>query len=98
MLIATEFNSTGNGGTANDFKNVSNVNIGVGDFPALVEFAVKNSIDLVLPGPEAPLVDGIEAHFRKGVSFFFFLFSSLPPFAIPGTLTLRSSRHPGFRS
>ncbi|KAH8153950.1 uncharacterized protein LAJ45_01717 [Morchella importuna] len=55
----------GNGGTASGFKNVSNVNIGVGAFKELVEFAVKNEIDLVLPGPEAPLVDGIEGHFRK---------------------------------
>lgn len=64
MLIAAH---TGNGGTASGFKNVSNVNIGVGAFKELVEFAVKNEIDLVLPGPEAPLVDGIEGHFRKGM-------------------------------
>lgn len=84
--------STGNGGTGNDFKNVSNVNIGVGDFPALVEFAVKNAIDLVLPGPEAPLVDGIEAHFRKGVLCFVFSISR-------HSLTcIRYSRHPSIRS
>jgi phosphoribosylamine--glycine ligase len=35
------------------------VPIGVLDFPALVEFAVANKIDLVVPGPEAPLVAGI---------------------------------------
>jgi phosphoribosylamine--glycine ligase/phosphoribosylformylglycinamidine cyclo-ligase len=67
MLIAAH---TGNGGTASGFKNVSNVNIGVGAFKELVEFAVKNEIDLVLPGPEAPLVDGIEGHFRKGIALF----------------------------
>ncbi|CUS10818.1 unnamed protein product [Tuber aestivum] len=55
----------GNGGTAHGMKNVSNINISVGDFPALVAFATKNGIDLVVPGPEAPLVDGIEGYFRK---------------------------------
>ena len=33
--------------------------IGVMDFPALVAFAQDNEIDLVVPGPEAPLVAGI---------------------------------------
>jgi phosphoribosylamine--glycine ligase len=35
------------------------VPIGVLDFPALVAFAQDNEIDLVVPGPEAPLVAGI---------------------------------------
>jgi phosphoribosylamine--glycine ligase len=35
------------------------VPIGVMDFPALVAFARDNRIDLVIPGPEAPLVAGI---------------------------------------
>jgi phosphoribosylamine--glycine ligase len=35
------------------------VPIGVMDFPALVEFAGANKVDLVVPGPEAPLVAGI---------------------------------------
>ena len=35
------------------------VPIGVLDFPALVAFAQDNAVDLVLPGPEAPLVAGI---------------------------------------
>ena len=35
------------------------VPIGVMDFPALVAFAQDNEIDLVVPGPEAPLVAGI---------------------------------------
>ena len=33
--------------------------IGVLDFSALVAFAQDNEIDLVVPGPEAPLVAGI---------------------------------------
>jgi phosphoribosylamine---glycine ligase len=35
------------------------VPIGVMDFPDLVAFALANKIDLVVPGPEAPLVAGI---------------------------------------
>jgi phosphoribosylamine--glycine ligase len=35
------------------------VGIGVMDFPALVAFAQDNGVDLVVPGPEAPLVAGI---------------------------------------
>jgi phosphoribosylamine---glycine ligase len=35
------------------------VPIGVMDFPELVEFAQTNRVDLVVPGPEAPLVAGI---------------------------------------
>jgi phosphoribosylamine--glycine ligase len=35
------------------------VPIGVMDFPELVAFAVANKVDLVVPGPEAPLVAGI---------------------------------------
>ena len=35
------------------------VPIGVMDFPALVAFAQDNAIDLVVPGPEAPLVAGL---------------------------------------
>jgi phosphoribosylamine--glycine ligase len=35
------------------------VNIGVLDVPALVRFAQDNAIDLVVPGPEAPLVAGL---------------------------------------
>ena len=37
------------------------VPIGALDFPALVAFAQDNEIDLVVPGPEAPLVAGIDA-------------------------------------
>ncbi|KAG5647547.1 hypothetical protein DXG03_008900 [Asterophora parasitica] len=55
----------GNGGTAQEPKTV-NVDLDPTDFPGLVDFAVKNEITLVVPGPEQPLVDGIETYFRKG--------------------------------
>ncbi|KAI5836496.1 aminoimidazole ribonucleotide synthetase [Schizophyllum commune Tattone D] len=54
----------GNGGT-DSLPKTTNVNISVGDFPRLVEFAQKNEVTLVLPGPEQPLVDGVETYFRK---------------------------------
>jgi len=45
------------------------VPIGVMDFPELVAFAVGNKIDLVVPGPEAPLVAGITDAMRAaGIS------------------------------
>ena len=46
----------GNPGTAEVAENVA---IGALDFPALVSFALANAVDLVVPGPEAPLVAGI---------------------------------------
>ncbi|KZT75087.1 phosphoribosylamine--glycine ligase [Daedalea quercina L-15889] len=55
----------GNGGTAHESK-ATNVDISATDFPALVQFALANDVNLVLPGPEQPLVDGIEEPFRKG--------------------------------
>lgn len=85
-LVASIFVCPGNGGTAHEAKT-TNVDLSPADFPALVDFAVKNDvrnftpytrvsthfskcpqISLVLPGPEQPLVDGVESHFRKGTS------------------------------
>ncbi len=36
------------------------------DFPGLVAFAKEHEVNLVVPGPEAPLVAGIEGFFRAG--------------------------------
>ncbi|KAI8363837.1 phosphoribosylglycinamide synthetase [Choanephora cucurbitarum] len=58
------FVAPGNGGTANGNK-ITNVKIGVSDFDKLVEFAVQNQVNLVVPGPEQPLVDGISGVFKK---------------------------------
>jgi phosphoribosylamine--glycine ligase/phosphoribosylformylglycinamidine cyclo-ligase len=56
----------GNGGT-DSYPNVTNVAIGSGkeSFEKLVEFAQEKKIDLVIPGPEQPLVDGISSYFKK---------------------------------
>lgn len=62
----------GNGGT-DSIAKVSNIPIGSSkaDFPKLVEFAQQNDINLVIPGPEQPLVDGISTYFKKiGVPVF----------------------------
>lgn len=57
----------GNGGTARGLRNVKNIpQIQPNDFQALVTFARAQDINLVVPGPEAPLVDGIEGVFRTG--------------------------------
>ncbi|KAI0639652.1 aminoimidazole ribonucleotide synthetase [Trametes polyzona] len=63
-LVDRIFVCPGNGGTALESKT-TNVNLSASDFPALVDFALKNEVSLVLPGPEQPLVDGIETYFRK---------------------------------
>ncbi|KAK4662096.1 Bifunctional purine biosynthetic protein ADE1 [Podospora pseudopauciseta] len=55
----------GNGGTAGLPKVTNTTAVKPNDYPGLVEFAKKNNINLVVPGPEAPLVDGIEGYFRE---------------------------------
>ena len=47
----------GNGGTAQE--NAENVAIPAGDIAALVAFAREKAVDLVVPGPELPLTEGI---------------------------------------
>lgn len=58
----------GNGGTAHESPKVWNISSEVqpSDYPGLVNFARLHNVNLVIPGPEAPLVDGIEAFFREG--------------------------------
>jgi len=55
-LLTKLFVAPGNPGTATLAENVA---IGVLDIPALIDFALREKIDLVLPGPEAPLVAGL---------------------------------------
>ena len=50
------FVAPGNAGTASLCENV---NIGVNDFEAQKEFCLKESIDMVVVGPEDPLVKGV---------------------------------------
>ncbi|KFH42450.1 Bifunctional purine biosynthetic protein-like protein [Hapsidospora chrysogenum ATCC 11550] len=55
----------GNGGTATCPKVTNVETVSADDFPGLVAFAQTNGVNLVVPGPEAPLVDGVEAFFRQ---------------------------------
>ncbi|CAK5280616.1 unnamed protein product [Mycena citricolor] len=63
-LVESIFVSPGNGGTG-QLPKTSNISVPPTDFPALVSFATQNEITLVVPGPEQPLVDGVETFFRK---------------------------------
>ena len=56
------FVAPGNAGTA---KIASNINIQVNEFAKLADFCIGNSIDLVVVGPEDPLVNGISDYFKN---------------------------------
>ncbi len=56
------FIAPGNAGTANVGENVA---IKADDFDALKSFAVENAIDMVVVGPEDPLVKGIYDDFKQ---------------------------------
>ncbi|MCJ1462500.1 hypothetical protein MMC07_001102 [Pseudocyphellaria aurata] len=58
------FVAPGNGGTAN-FDKVSNIDAKAEDYPGLVRWAKELSINLVVPGPDQLIVDGIEEYFRS---------------------------------
>ena len=55
------FIAPGNAGTA---EAGTNVNISATDFPAIKEFVIANQVDMVVVGPEDPLVKGIYDYFR----------------------------------
>jgi len=55
-LLSKLWCAPGNSGTA---QHAENVPLGALDIAALVAFASDNRVDLVVPGPEAPLVAGI---------------------------------------
>lgn len=54
------FIAPGNAGTA---EVGTNVNIGVNDFEAIKNFVLENGINMVVVGPEDPLVNGIHDYF-----------------------------------
>ena len=51
----------GNGGIEKEFK----VNIPVDDFPAIASFCKEKQIDMVIVGPEVPLVNGIVDYLQE---------------------------------
>ncbi|WP_396636204.1 phosphoribosylamine--glycine ligase [Maribacter sp. R77961] len=56
------FVAPGNAGTAKLGKNIP---IGVNDFEAIKAFVIANSVDLVIVGPEDPLVNGVHDFFLE---------------------------------
>lgn len=54
----------GNAGTANVGENVD---IKATDFPALREFALTRNVDMIVVGPEDPLVQGVFDYFKNDV-------------------------------
>lgn len=58
----------GNGGTASLSKAQNVDKVSATDFQGLVKFATEQNIDLLIPGPEAPLVDGITDYFAQHAS------------------------------
>lgn len=52
----------GNAGTA---EIAENVDISISDFDAIGNFAVDKNVNLIVVGPEAPLVDGIRDYFLE---------------------------------
>lgn len=59
-LCKNLFVAPGNSGTA---KIATNVNIGLTDFEAIKTLVVKSNIDMVVVGPEDPLVQGVHDFF-----------------------------------
>ncbi|HEY8401722.1 MAG TPA: phosphoribosylamine--glycine ligase, partial [Cytophagaceae bacterium] len=59
------FVAPGNAGTAAIAENVA---ISLSDFPSLGQFAIDQKIDLIVVGPEAPLVEGVVDYFRNTAS------------------------------
>lgn len=59
-LLTKLFIAPGNAGTADVGTNI---NISAEDFPAVKELVLKENIDLVVVGPEAPLVAGVHDFF-----------------------------------
>lgn len=58
----------GNGGTGSGSSpKIVNASVKSDDYPGLVALAQKNNVNLVVPGPEAPLVDGIQGYFQSGM-------------------------------
>ncbi|MBB3698448.1 phosphoribosylamine--glycine ligase [Flammeovirga yaeyamensis] len=52
----------GNAGTADIAQNI---NISVTDFPKLAQFVLNEGIDMLIVGPEAPLVEGVADYFAN---------------------------------
>ncbi|KAJ3324455.1 hypothetical protein HDV06_006866 [Boothiomyces sp. JEL0866] len=63
--VETIYIAKGNGGTIGSKITQINTPVVAPRFKEIVDFAVSNNVELVIPGPEQPLVDGVETAFRK---------------------------------
>ena len=63
-LLSKLYIAPGNGGTENLGQNIP---IGDNDIDSLVYFAKKETIDLVIVGPEAPLSAGLVDQLQSGM-------------------------------
>ena len=69
-LVEKIFVAPGNAGTSLEPK-AENINISATDIDALISFSKEENIDLVIVGPEDPLVNGITDEFKKvGINCF----------------------------
>ena len=59
------FVAPGNAGTSQEHKT-TNIDISANDIPALIQFSKDEQINLVIVGPEDPLVNGITDQFAAG--------------------------------
>ena len=65
-LVDVIYTVPGNGGTTSVGKVTNIGSISPEDFPALLAFAREHEVNLVVPGPEVPLVAGIGSFFCSG--------------------------------
>ncbi|MFL2561036.1 MAG: phosphoribosylamine--glycine ligase [Gammaproteobacteria bacterium] len=64
------FVAPGNAGTSQEHKT-TNIDISPNDIPALIQFSIDEQINLVIVGPEDPLVNGITDQFNtQGINCF----------------------------
>ncbi|KAF2665963.1 phosphoribosylamine--glycine ligase [Microthyrium microscopicum] len=63
--VSQLFVCPGNGGTSSLAKTTNLSTVSASNFEDLATFAKSNNIDLLIPGPEQPLVDGIVDFFAK---------------------------------
>ena len=56
------FIAPGNAGT---LQCGTNINIGVNDFEAIKKFSIDNNVEMIVVGPEEPLVKGIYDYFEN---------------------------------
>ena len=62
--VSKVFVCPGNAGTALENK-LSNISININDFNAIENFCIEENIDLVIIGPEQPLVNGLADYLQS---------------------------------